>query len=157
MKKILQNKLTYTTILSVAFIVGCSSKFRNETRILEAILNDAEVNLCNNKCVYVLYSDKGCGACVKLTRNFVLENIANKSAINCIVTGVTDKEIAISFSPKIRAQSNFIHDRQSVGLNLVALYPRVFFIENKEIINSIEINYGNYEYTFNVIRKFIFE
>lgn len=158
MIKILINYLSLLIVLSFTFcFVSCTTEFRDETRILETILKESKSSLCDKKCVYVLYSDKGCGACVKLTRNFVMEHILNKSSFNCIVTGVSEKEVSISYSPKVQSQSNFVHDRNGTGLNLVALYPRVFFVESKEVINTIEINYGNAQYTFDVIRKFISE
>ncbi len=138
-------------------LLGCSSKYKRDEQILKAVLSTKQMNICNHKCVYLIYSDKGCSACVKVTRNFVYKNIAKTSGFYCIITGVNEKEALINYTQKIISQPNFLIDTNGLCSTIAALFPKAYLVANGQIIESYEINYGNADQVFSLITKFMNE
>ncbi|HMP32111.1 MAG TPA: hypothetical protein PKD85_21070, partial [Saprospiraceae bacterium] len=81
-----------------------------------------------SKKVYLIFFDSGCGACVKITTEFVESNVDSLDA-DFIISSNSLKEINIRFSHSTRHKDNFIADHKFLAREIIGVYPKVFFVE----------------------------
>jgi thioredoxin-related protein len=131
-------------------LVSCESKFSKQEKIIKEILQTYRGSSKLSKKVYLIFVDTGCGACVKITSDFIKDHI-DLSEIEFIVSSNSSKDINMRFTPDIRQSSNFIADDKFISKGMMGIYPKVLFVEDQKIIVEIEINYGNANSIFKLI------
>lgn len=133
-------------------LLSCSFQYTKEERTIKKILKTYGKEVKLSRKVYLIFFDSGCGACVKMTSEFIRQNIDSLDA-EFIVSANSIKDINIRFSYQIRQKSNFIADDKFISKEIITLYPKVFFIKNNRIIGQVEVNYGNAKDVFDLILK----
>jgi hypothetical protein len=137
-------------LIFIFILASCGSKFNRQEKIIKEILQTYGRSPELTKKVYLIFVDTGCGACVKMTSEFIKEHI-DLLEVEYIVSSNSSKAINMRFTQNIRRSSNFIADDKFISKGIMEIYPKVFFVEDQKIIGQIEINYSNANNIFKLI------
>ncbi|MEQ1584928.1 MAG: hypothetical protein ABL895_03555 [Cyclobacteriaceae bacterium] len=133
-------------------ISSCDSTYSTEEANIKLILKRYGHEPILDKKFYLVFAGKGCGACIEMTKSFIINNIDSVAA-DFIVSSDSEKEINFIFDYKIRNRNNFISDHYNLGASLLTLYPKIYFVENGTIVKDLEINYNNAEGIFKMLKE----
>lgn len=139
--------------IALAIICGlfaCSLNESKEEHSIKNILKTYGKDPKLSKKAYLIFFDSGCGACVKMTSEFVESNIDSLDA-EIIVSSNSMKEINIRFQRMTQSKENFVADHKFLAREIIGIYPKVFFVEEGRIVGQVEVNYGNAKDVFDMI------
>ncbi|HMP99807.1 MAG TPA: TlpA disulfide reductase family protein [Cyclobacteriaceae bacterium] len=89
---------------------------------------------------YLVIPEDICSGCIKEFKNYILEN--NHNNLIVIISGNSSRKIELAFGSKIIERLNVIVDDEGLlfQLGLYKSNGQIFYYENKEISNVVEIN-----------------
>lgn len=139
--------------LNLIIIYGCSQgKFETENNKLGEVLKFYDRSIGDYDKI-VITTLNGCSGCIAATL-YVINNTTMKQGTLYIVSTESKKELNYAV-PAYHNKKNLLIDSTAICLkaNLVSAHPKIFFIQNGNIVDVNEITAQNYEFLLKLIQE----